>query len=162
VNVRSVGCAAERRADRSWKKRSSSAAGGKSYLCVTYRLPVWSSLARSGGLTAGRLAQPTQSFHPNADRRFARYPHSTATSEFLHPAILSRKGITTRRRSFVTRACAQREEKVHRLLSPVLVSSHPPPCPARRRYYCRRMLRRRTYIAMRAVVGSAFFGLRSL
>lgn len=45
----------------------------------------------------------TQSFHRNADRRSALYPNCTATSKFLHPAILWKKGVTTHRRAFIPR-----------------------------------------------------------
>jgi hypothetical protein len=43
-------------------------------------------------------------FHPNADKSFILHPYSTTTFEFLHPAILSKKGITTRGCTFVPRA----------------------------------------------------------
>ena len=74
-----------------------------------------------------------QSFHRNVDQRLAFDSRGTAASdsEFISPAIQSRKGITTRRRAFVprdrqrSRCTRQEQEKVHRLFSPVLVSFLP-------------------------------------
>ena len=89
-------------------------------------------MAKAGQWAVG-THYSVQSFHRNVDRRLDFDPCGTAASdsEFISPAIQSRKDITTRRRAFVprdrqrSRCTRQEQEKVHRLLPPVLVSFSP-------------------------------------